>query len=129
MQPDVLTFRLQKVQHVADLSEKDLRCIAKLDRLGYDRRPAVDLLAEVLAYRVSVWRLGDEGIVLLSFCDDCLWVEGVAGDGLLVKAEGYKKELERLADGLPIRFAVSDPQLLRFYKRIGFKPVATIMEA
>jgi hypothetical protein len=112
--------------------ESDLRWLAKLDKLGFDKRSAKEYLVEIGTGRMTLWRVGDSGIVITTLVGDSLWIEGLAGEFDLkatLKVRDWLRRLMVRADKYYLRLAVNNIRLERIYKRLGFKPVATIMEA
>ena len=117
---------------IDSITEHDLRLLAKLDTIGFEKRTAEQLLFDIKANQKTLWRLGDIGIMLTSLSDDSLWVEGVAGRFDFKAGHEVRDWLYRLkerAGKYHVRLAVNNIRLQRVYQRLGFVPVATIMEA
>lgn len=117
--------------YLPDITPGDLRHLAKLDKVGHDHRTAASYVQAVAEGRMSLWRLGKYGVLLTSLGGNVLWIEGVAGSALIWKGEHFLKAIRRIADlsgASTMKFACGDEVLLRYYRRLGFRPVATIME-
>ena len=113
------------------ISNVDLRWIAKADRLGHDSRPAGQLIQDLADQRMRLWRISGpaQGVLIVSRTPSFLWVEAIAGNGLIFQATAIRDKLHEIAGGLPVKCAVSHPILERLYRRMGYRQVAVIMEA
>lgn len=112
---------------VAEFDEKDLGRLAKLHRLGYDAKTAEELLEAVAHGRYTAWRTVG-GIVITAETATEFWVEGIAGENLLVNAARLLGEIREAAGSRPVRFSVNSSILEKFYERRGAKRVAVVME-
>ena len=116
------------------VSRNDLQWIATLDNIGYDKRSARELIEGIAEGRFALWRLSGDasGVFITSLTPRALWIEGMAGEGILRHAAAIRDKLQDIkakASKAVIQGTVDRPGLQRLYERLGHKPVATIMEA
>lgn len=116
-----------------DMTDEHLDWMARLDKAFFDKAPAKDFFERIANGICVLWEIyGDaKGIAITMLTDDTLWIDAVAGDGLALRARGVTEALRDLQkkSGRPhMRSTVSNPVLTKLYLRIGYKPIATVME-
>jgi hypothetical protein len=117
---------------VSDFTPEDLAQLSRLDGVGFARNSALDLLEAVGSGELQAWRFG-AGLLLTWREPPVLWVEGMTGTGLTLQSGKLMEETKELARSFActtVRCVVDNPTLLKLYtKRLGYKPVGTILEA
>lgn len=115
------------------IDESDLRWLAKLDRIGFEKAPAVDLLRRVQTGQLTLWRItgAASGIFLLSLTPRALWIEGLSGKGIMEHVAEIRTqlhEIRRKAGKDVIQAITHRPGLRKFLEALGAKRVAVVME-
>jgi len=116
-----------------DFQPEDLCWLVRLDKIGSDKATAGELLKSVSDGQLAAWRIsgGASGIMLTSLLNDALVVNGLASHGLIRCGESFYNRLQEMrqkAGKARILGEVARPGLIRLYSRVGFKPIAQIME-
>lgn len=118
-----------------EMTEEDKKLLVKMSDADYDGRKAVDLLAQVLTNRCGLIRLEGSitGLMLVRKTKDklgwTLWIEGLAGEGLVENIREFEKEILKLAhfkSCQSISGIVERNGLAEIYKRMNCPVVAQI---
>lgn len=116
----------------ADMTETDVRWLAKMDEISYDGTTGADLLQEVLRGTKMIWRIagGLEGIAVTSVKKAIFQIEFVAGRNLIKNLSILHDELLSLAaqeNCNQVECVTKFAALQRVYRRLGYKPIALVM--
>lgn len=118
-----------------EMTEEEQKLLVKMSDADYDGRKAVDLLAQVLANRCGLIRIqGDmQALMMVRKTKDklgwTLWIEGLAGEGLVENVAEFEIELLKLAHFKSCRSIsgqVERSGLAKVYKQLGCPVVAQI---
>lgn len=110
---------------LADLTDKHLQWLQSVLVCA----PDVELrtwLQDIADGKLKVYDVG-EGIIGLYAFDGWVHVEFLAGKDMLKSRERIWEAVRDLAGGKPLSCVVVNSAVARFYKRLGFKPVGTLM--
>lgn len=118
-----------------ELTEEEQKLLVSMSDNDYDGRKAVDLLAQVLANRCGLIRIeGDmKALMLVRKAKDklgwTLWIEGLAGEGLVDNSKAFEIEMLKLAHFKgckSISGVVERAGLAEVYKTLGAQISAQI---
>lgn len=116
-----------------------LKQLYRLERFAWDGSTAIENARRIAGQDVWLWEVGDDeehAIVLTSICaagdNLILFVEGMAGDGILARSEDLVNDVHTIARFYGcsrVRATSERDGFVSFAEQHGFLPKATVWEA